>query len=133
MFLVTGRAEDMERMEDELAGAQVARISAEAALSSGLAAADDEAHALRQQLLSALQKARDAELRAADLQERNELLNANQQAGPDLSPPPSVPARNHNTHKNAASIYYTVGRTISGIPWQSGATIGRGGTELLFS
>lgn len=74
-----GRAGDLERMEDDLAKAQVARIAAEAALSTGLTAADEEADALRQQLLSALQKARDAELRAADLQQRNKQLDAERQ------------------------------------------------------
>jgi len=69
-------------MGDELAKAQAARIAAEDSLSSGLAAADDESHGLRQQLLSALQKARDAELRAAGLHERNERLTADQQVGP---------------------------------------------------
>lgn len=75
----SGRAGDFERMEDDLAKAQVARIAAEAALSTGLAAADDEADALRQQLLSALQKARDSELRATSLQQRNDQLAAERQ------------------------------------------------------
>ncbi len=70
--LRTGRNHDINRMEDDLAWAQQARVTAEAALDSTRAAAEAEADALRQQLLQALQKARDAELRASNLQEQAE-------------------------------------------------------------
>ena len=70
--LVTGRSHDLKRMEDDVARAQQARLTAEAAMASVRAAAEAEADALRQQLLQTLHAARDAELRASNLQERAE-------------------------------------------------------------
>ena len=43
MHIITGAGGAAARLEDELVKAQAARISAEAALSQGLAAAEDEA------------------------------------------------------------------------------------------
>ena len=58
---------------------QQARITAEVALGSSRAAAEAEANALRQQLLQALQKACDAELRASNLQQDRDSSAAQQQ------------------------------------------------------
>ena len=71
-------------MECELFKAQEARSAAEVALASGLASAENEAALLRQQLLSALQKARDAEVRAADYQERVQSIQTAQQVPSDV-------------------------------------------------
>ena len=75
----------IDQMEDDLARAQQARVAAEATLLSARAAAEVEANALRQQLLQALQKARDAELRASHLHERAECTAKEHQVREGLS------------------------------------------------
>jgi len=76
---IAGHADDVKQLRDDQARAQQARITAEAALSSSRAAAEAEANTLRQQLLQALQKACDAELRASNLQLDKDSSAAQQQ------------------------------------------------------
>lgn len=71
----------MSRLESDLAAAQVARIAAEAGAAAARTEAESEAHALREQLLGALQQGRDAEMRAAQLGERVQKLEAQKQVG----------------------------------------------------
>ena len=67
-----------------MARAQQGRITAEVALSSSRTAAEAEANTLRQQLLQALQKACDAELRASNLQQDKDSSAAQQQVRVDI-------------------------------------------------
>eukprot|EP00884_Botryococcus_braunii_P015895 jgi/Botrbrau1/298/Bobra.0022s0264.1 len=75
----SGGATDVERLEDALARADVARISAEAALSSGLAAKEVELEAARRQIESAKREAATLRGHMAALEENNQALIAERQ------------------------------------------------------
>jgi hypothetical protein len=82
---MAGGATDVERLEDALARADVARISAEAALSSGLAAKEVELEAARRQIDAVKREAASLRDRFAALEETNQTLIAERQVNTPLA------------------------------------------------